>query len=134
LISIGWTIKKASQAVGINYDYAKEILHNYNQHGIAGIKNKKRQPRGDSKRAFLNIEKQQKLKKRLQTEPDDGGIWTGPKVARWIAQETGKEQVWPQRGWDYLKKLNYSPQSPRTHHYKADVKEQEELKKKFLIL
>ena len=35
----------------------------------------------------------------------DGGDWTGPKVARWIAEKTGSAHVWPQRGWDYLKRL-----------------------------
>jgi transposase len=133
LISTGWTIKKASEAIGINYDYAKEILQNYNQQGIWGIKNKKRQPRGLSKTAFLDSSEQQQLKKELQQPPEDGGIWTGPKVARWIAKKIGKEKVWPQRGWDYLKRLNYSPQSPRTRHYKADQDAQEEFKKKSQI-
>ena len=44
----------------------------------------------------------------LEAKPKDGGIWTGPKVARWIEQETGREKVWNQRGWDYLKKHEYS--------------------------
>ncbi|MDE5115210.1 MAG: helix-turn-helix domain-containing protein, partial [Trichodesmium sp. St15_bin1_1] len=35
----------------------------------------------------------------------DGGAWSGPKVADWIAKKTGRDHVWPQRGWDYLKKF-----------------------------
>src|SRR3954451_25103043 len=33
--------------------------------------------------------------------PADGGLWTGPKVATWMAARLGR-QVRPQRGWDYL--------------------------------
>src|SRR3982750_1539261 len=33
--------------------------------------------------------------------PADGGLWTGPKVATWMAARLGRK-VWPQRGWGYL--------------------------------
>ena len=58
--------------------------------------------------------------------PADGGIWTGPKVARWIEKENGVEKVWNQRGWDYLKKLKYSCQRPRPKHRKGNPLEQAE--------
>ena len=31
LVSLNWTIRQASQAVGLNYDYAKDIVKGYNQ-------------------------------------------------------------------------------------------------------
>ncbi len=34
MVSQGWTIKKAAMAIGANYDYAKDILRNYNQHAV----------------------------------------------------------------------------------------------------
>jgi hypothetical protein len=64
----------------------------------------------------------------LKSRPEDGGIWTGPKVARWIEKETGREKVWNQRGWDYLKKLKYSWQSPRPKHKKGCEEKQREFK------
>ena len=33
LVSKQWTIQQASVAVGLNYDYAKDILKAYNQQG-----------------------------------------------------------------------------------------------------
>ncbi|NCS26814.1 MAG: winged helix-turn-helix domain-containing protein, partial [Microcystis aeruginosa BS13-02] len=69
-----------------------------------------------------------KLKEELKERPADGGIWTGPKVARWIEKETGREKVWNQRGWDYLKKSRYSCQKPRAKHKKGDPVEQEKFK------
>jgi len=62
---------------------------------------------------------------RLESSPSDGGIWTGPKVARWIEEETRRPKVWNQRGWDYLKKCEYSWQQPRPTHQKGDKLEQE---------
>jgi hypothetical protein len=41
-------------------------------------------------------------------------------LARWIEKETGREKVWNQRGWDYLKKSRYSCQKPRAKHKKGD--------------
>ena len=42
------------------------------------------------------------LKERLKTPPDDGGQWTGPKIARWLAQFHRLKSVHDQRGWDAL--------------------------------
>ncbi|MCC3466298.1 MAG: helix-turn-helix domain-containing protein, partial [Microcoleus sp. PH2017_06_SFM_O_A] len=53
----------------------------------------------------LSPEQQEELRQALQGPAPDGGDWTGPKVARWIAEKTGSAHVWPQRGWDYLKRL-----------------------------
>src|SRR3954449_5679641 len=38
----------------------------------------------------------------------DGGLWTGPKVARWMARELGLAAVLPQRGWEALKASGWS--------------------------
>lgn len=103
LISQRWTIKQAAQVVGLNYDYAKEIVRRYNREGPSAIQNRS-QNRQPSPRSLLTPEQQQELRQVLKSPPADGGDWSGPKVARWIAAKTGK-QVWPQRGWDYLKRL-----------------------------
>jgi len=128
-ISLGWTIKNSAIAVGTNYDYAKEIVNKYNSLGAAGLKNlKNKQPqRRGGKKTLLTDEQLQKLCQKLESKPSDGGIWTGPKVAQWIAQEKGVKKVGNQRGWDYLKKLRYSWQSPRPKHKKASEIEQEQL-------
>jgi transposase len=126
-ISLGWTIKNSAVAVGYSYPYAQKILKRYNRDREAGIINQKNQTsnhfRGKTK--LLNCQQLEKLKEQIEQTPPDGGIWTGVKVARWIEKETGKEKVWNQRGWDYLKKCKYSWQSPRPAHEKADKLEQE---------
>ncbi len=127
-LSLGWTLKNSALAVGLNYSYSKEILKNYNKSGEEGVKNlkKKREKQSGGKKPLLTEEQLQKLSKELESSPSaEDGIWTGPKVARWIEKETGREKVWNQRGWDYLKKLRYSWQSPRPSHKKGDKLEQE---------
>jgi transposase len=113
----------------MNYDYAKDIVKAYNQQGEKAIANRRRQRTALPSHALLNREQLEELRSSLKQAPEDKGIWTGPKVADWIAKKTGREKVLPQRGWDYLKKCNYSPQRPRPHHAKADQVAQQEFKK-----
>jgi len=129
-ISLGWTIKNAAVAVGLDYQYSLRILKKYNELGEEGVKNlkKKSAEHRRGKEPLLKEEQFQKLKEELKERPADGGIWTGPKVARWIEKETGREKVWNQRGWDYLKKSRYSCQKPRPKPKKGDPVEQEKFK------
>lgn len=92
---------------GINYQYAFKIIKKYNELGEEGVKNLKKKslkhPRG--KQPLLNEEQFQELTNQLQKRPADGGIWTGPKVARWIENVTGIEKVWNSSGVGLLKKV-----------------------------
>lgn len=128
LVSQGNTLTQAAAAIGLSYDYASRVVKRYNEQGREGISNGLKQKRGARSDALLSPEQQEKLKVALEEPPEDGGQWSGPKVARWIEKETGREKVWNQRGWDYLKKLRYSWQRPRPHHAKADAEAQEVFK------
>jgi hypothetical protein len=105
-ISSGWTIKDAALAVGLDYQYAFKILKKYNEWAEEGVKNRKKtsHPHRRGKAPLLNEAQLSELIIQLKKIPPDGGIWTGPKVARWIEKVTGREKVWDQRGWDYLKR------------------------------
>src|ERR671932_246928 len=80
-------------------------------------------------RPLLGAEDEAALRAALAAPPADGGRWTGPKVAAWMGVRLGRE-VWPQRGWDYLKKLGYSAQVPRPRHAKAASAEEQAAYKK----
>jgi hypothetical protein len=72
------------------------------------------------------------LKERIKTPPDDGGLWTGPKVARWLAKFHSLKSVHDQRGWDALVGIDYSVQKPRPRHPEAATdKDRAKLKKNF---
>ena len=126
-VSQGWTIKNSAIAVGCSYPYAQKILSRYNQNGEEGVRNRQNKTSNHvrGKKRLLSQPQLEKLTTAIENKPPDGGIWTGTKVARWMEKETGREKVWNQRGWDYLKKCGYSWQSPRPAHKKADKLEQE---------
>jgi hypothetical protein len=53
---------------------------------------------------LLSASLQHQLDQALQGRAPDGGLWSGPKVAQWIAAKTGK-RIYRQRGWEYLRRL-----------------------------
>ncbi|WP_293074380.1 hypothetical protein [Moorena sp. SIO4A5] len=59
---------------------------------MQNLKNKHRQHRG-AKKPLLREYQLKKLAKELESRPSDGGMWTGPKVARWIEKETRDETL-----------------------------------------
>lgn len=65
------------------------------------------------------------LAERLGTPPEDGGRWTGAKVALWMASYLGVERVHPQRGWEALKRVRWSIQAPRPRHPRSATPEQQ---------
>jgi len=69
--------------------------------------NRRRQRTDQPAHALLNTKQLEELRSSLKQQPEDKGIWTGPKVADWIAKKTGREKVWPQRGWDYQDLRNW---------------------------
>jgi len=129
LVSEGKTLTAAAEAIAYNYDYARDIVGSYNTHGAAGLRNRRKDSRPGASRSLLTVEQCEELDERLQVPPIDGGVWSGPKVAQVIAEMTGRKHVWLQRGWDYLKLLGYSCQSPRPRHDKADSAAQAAFKK-----
>lgn len=134
LVSKEWSIKKAAEIIGYNYDYAKEIVKNYNSLGELGVVNRDKKGKRLAYNALLNQTQLLELREALKSPPEDEGLWTGPKVARWIEKKTGIEKVWNQRGWDYLKKCCYSMQLPRKKHRKGDPNEKAEFKQNLPII
>jgi transposase len=105
LVHTPMSLTDAAQVVGVNYDYARSIVQAYNREGAEGVRNRRKDSRPQQPRSLLTAEQQQALAVRLETPPDDEGGWSGPKVARVMAEILGVPKVWPQRGWDYLKRL-----------------------------
>ena len=129
LVHTQTTLTDAAKAVGLNYDYARGVVKDYNRYGADGLRNRRKDQRPQQSRSLLNPEQLRDLEARLQSPPDDDGVWSGPKVAQVIAEVTGVPKVWPQRGWDYLKRLEQSLQVPRPRHRKGDPEAQEAFKK-----
>ena len=106
-----------------------DVVSDYNRDGALGLRNRRKAKRPHQRRRLLTAAQLEELKARLAVPPVDGGLWNGPKVAGVIAELTGREKVWPQRGWDYLKRLEQSLQVPRPRHRQGDPEAQAAFKK-----
>ena len=86
--------------------------------------------RNTGARPLLSQEDEAALREALAEPPTDGGLWSGPKVAAWMARHLGRAAVHPQRGWDALQRLGWSLQSPRPRHPRAATPAQKAALKK----
>jgi len=130
LIADGKTTTDAAALVGLQEDYAGRIVRRYNREGPESLRDHRLELVAPQRPPLLTPEEQQELAEAVQGPAPGGGLWTGPAVARWIAAKTGREQVAPQRGHDYLQRLGLSPQRPRPRHTEADPAAQAAFKKK----
>jgi transposase len=132
-ISLGDSIREVAEMVGYSQKWVREIARRYESEGVGGLGDRRHGNPGAKERALLDEGGQARLRQALLEEaPPGGGMWSGPKVARWIEQEMGIEKVHAQRGWEYLRKVGMSPQVPRPSNAQgADQKEREAFKKSF---
>jgi transposase len=113
LIATGRSAKDAAAIVGLSADWLRDLVHRYNQHGPDALADRRAANPGKAPR--LSPLQQQTLATLLDGPALDGGLWTGTKVAAWIAEQTGQPAL-PQLGWDYLRRLGFTLQSPRPRH------------------
>jgi transposase len=135
LLSEGRTTREVSDVTGYSPGWVRQIARRYNERGVEGLGDRRHRNPGARQRALLDEAGEAELLKALRGSPPasvGGGMWSGPKVARWIAQRNGLEKVHAQRGFEYLRKVGMSPQVPRPSNAKgADPSEREAFKKVF---
>jgi transposase len=127
LLSQGRSEREVARVAGYGRRWIAEIARRYNADGPKGLGDRRHANAGA--KPLLGAEDEAALRAALAGPPSDGGLWTGPKVAAWMAIRLGRK-VWPQRGWDYLRKLGYSAQVPRPRHAKAASPEEQAAYKK----
>jgi len=126
LLAQGQQAQHVAQVTGYCPAWVGQIARRYNQGGPDALGDRRRDNPGG--RWLLSEEQRVALARALEQAPQDGGLWNSTKVAAWMSRETGQE-VPPQRGWDYLRLLGYTPQVPRPRHRKADPDAQDTFKK-----
>jgi len=81
----------------------------------------------------LNAQAASELDAALRAAAPDGGLWTAPKVARWIAERTG-QSVHETTAWRAMRRLGFTLQVPRPRHRRsASAAEQAAFKKSSAI-
>jgi len=128
LLSLGYKATEVAAILSFSARWVRLLVRRYNEQGPDSLEDR-RQGNGAAP-AILTPEALSSLKVRVKTPPGDGGLWTGPKVARWLAGFHGLTSVHDQRGWDALVAIEYSIQKPRPRHPDAASKEDRDALKK----
>ena len=123
LMSEGTSTTQAANIVGFQPSWVRRFANRYNEQGPETVIDLHQINPGGGVRRLTPKQEEQLRKAIEEREPPDGGLWNGPKVAKWIKEKTG-EKAHPQIGWVYLKRLGFSPQTPRPRHSKAANEEQ----------
>ena len=124
LLARGHTIADVAAVTSFVPRWIEHLLARDNADGPEALGDLRR--RNGSAPRVLRPELLARLPERLATPPSDGGLWTGPKVAAWMASELGLAVVLPQRGWEALKAIGWSVQKPRPRHPAAAPPEERE--------
>lgn len=128
LLAKGWTVVEAAAVLAFAPRWVEELAQRYNALGPEALGDGRH--RNGRTATLLTADVLGGLLERVTTPPDEGGLWSGPKVARWMAKRLGLKKVHPQRGWDALKKIGWSIQTARPRHPRAATPEEQEAFKK----
>lgn len=119
----GWRTEDVRAATGFSLNWIRKLVHRYNDGGPDAIADQRHHNPGQAR--LLSDEDEAVLLSALRMEPPPGGgLWNGPKVAAWMAERLSRP-VTPQRGWDALRHLGWTPQRPRRRHIQTDARAQD---------
>jgi transposase len=114
LLSCGYEVDEVAEILSFSPRWVRALLKRYNEGGAEALGDQR--IHNGTKPTILTPAALVALKERIKTSPEDGGLWSGPKIARWLAKFHGVRSVHDQRGWDALIAIGYSIQQPRPRH------------------
>jgi transposase len=117
LLSLGYEVDEVAELLSLSTRWVWQLIRRYNEGG-PGQLGDQRSHNGTAPR-ILTPAALAALQERLKTPPDDGGVWTAPKVAQFLAVFHKLKQVHDQRGWEALITIGYTVQKPRLRHPEA---------------
>jgi transposase len=126
LLAGGASSAEVARSTSYSVNWVREIARRYREEGPAGIGDRRHGNPGAA--PLLAATQQEQLRTALGGLAPDGGLWTGRKVAAWIGAAIGRS-VDPARGWEWLRRLGFTPQRPRPRETRGDATAQEAFKK-----
>jgi transposase len=126
LLLCGESGPAVARVTGFSLRWIEKLAARWNAAGPAGLGDRRR---GNGAVPVLDAAGLAALAAALDEPPQDGGLWSGRKVAAWMSAYLGRP-VDPKLGLDYLHRLGFSRQVPRPRHAKAAGPEEQEAFKK----
>lgn len=87
LLAQGRAVLDVASVLAFAPRWVEELAARYNAHGPGALGDQRR--RNGRAASVLTAAVLEALAERLRTPPEDGGRWTGPKVALWMARRLG---------------------------------------------
>jgi transposase len=126
LLDQGQHVPAVAKQLGYTEDWVRTIVHRYIDEGPRGLRDRRRSNPGG--KPLVSAAVRAELQTRLADPPEDGGLWTGPKVAVWLSQRL-QRPIAPQRAWEVLRAIGFRLQRPRPTAVQTDPGAQEGFKK-----
>jgi transposase len=117
LLAQGRTFLEGAEVLAFVPRWVEQLAARHNAFGPEALGDRRR--RNGRAATLLTEAVLAALAERVRTPPGDGGLCSGPKVAAWMARRLGLAKVHPQRGWEALRRIGWSPQAPRPRHARA---------------
>ena len=125
LLASGLPTGQVARVTGYSVRWVQEIARRYRA-GPQAIGDRRHGNPGAS--PLLDAAQQEQLRQALAGPAPDDGIWSCRSVAAWMSQTLGRP-VSAQRGWEWMRRLGFTPQRPRPRETRADPVAQEAFKK-----
>jgi transposase len=126
LLAQGLPTAEVARVTSYGVRWIQEIARRYRDGGPAAVGDRRHGNPGAA--PLLSAAQQAQLQDALAGPPPDGGIWTCRHVAVWMSQRLGRP-VSAQRGWEWMRRLGFTPQRPRPRATQADPAAQDAFKK-----
>jgi transposase len=126
LLSGGTPTAEVARVTGYSINWVREVAKRYREEGPAGIGDRRHGNPGAA--PLLDAAQQEELRAALGGPAPHGDIWTCRGVAAWMSAVLGRP-VSEQRGWEWMRRLGFTPQRPRLRETRADPAAQDACKK-----